>query len=163
MTTAKVMATAMATEAPPTKRRRTSTAAETRGSAPSPDLSEALKQVTFVLQLVEGSESGKHPSLLGPLFNTLSQLQHFRAILGSELGYLQTLVLQSLLTILETNNDAKVFKVDPAAGHGDLLMNCIQKSSSPAVQNKALLLVASLAKIAPELQGFWHNLMLCAR
>lgn len=144
-------ATAMATEAPPTKRRRTSAAAETRGSAPSPDLSEALKQVTFVLQLVEGSESGKHPSLLGPLFSTLSQLQHFRAILGSELGYLQTLVLQSLLTILETNNDAKVFKVDPAAGHGDLLMNCIQKSSSPAVQNKALLLVASLAKIAPEL------------
>ncbi len=41
--------------------------------------------------------------------------------------------------------------IDSTGGHGDLLVNCIQKSSSPAVQSTALLLVASLAKVAPDL------------
>ncbi|KAK8873259.1 armadillo-type protein [Apiospora arundinis] len=141
----------LATEPPTTKRRRTSSASDSRGNIQVPDLSLVLKQVTFVLQLVDGPEAGKHPSLLNPLFNTLSQLQQYRAILGSELGYLQSLVLQSLLSILETQKDNKDLKIDSSGGHGDLLVNCIQRSSSPAVQNKALLLVASLAKIAPEL------------
>lgn len=141
----------LATEPPAGKRRRTSSTSESRGNIQVPDLSLALKQVTFVLQLVDGSEAGKHPSLLNPLFNTLSQLQQYRAILGSELGYLQSLVLQSLLSILEGHIDSKDLKIDGSGGHGDLLVNCIQRSSSPAVQNKALLLVASLAKIAPEL------------
>ncbi|KAK8083591.1 snoRNA-binding rRNA-processing protein UTP10 [Apiospora saccharicola] len=141
----------LATEPPAGKRRRTSSTSDSRANVQVPDLSLALKQVTFVLQLVDGSEAGKHPSLLNPLFNTLSQLQQYRAILGSELGYLQSLVLQSLLSILETHKDNKDLKIDSSGGHGDLLVNCIQRSSSPAVQNKALLLVASLAKIAPEL------------
>ncbi|KAK8048515.1 armadillo-type protein [Apiospora phragmitis] len=141
----------LATEPPANKRRRASSTSDARGNTQVPDLSLALKQVTFVLQLVDGSEAGKHPSLLNPLFNTLSQLQHYRAILGSELGYLQSLVLQSLLSILEAHKDNKDLKIDSSGGHGDLLVNCIQRSSSPAVQNKALLLVASLAKIAPNL------------
>ncbi|KAK8090131.1 BP28CT domain-containing protein [Apiospora hydei] len=141
----------LVTEPPANKRRRASSTSDARGNHPVPDLSLALKQVTFVLQLVDGSEAGKHPSLLNPLFNTLSQLQQYRAILGSELGYLQSLVLQSLLSILEAHKDSKDLKIDSSGGHGDLLVNCIQRSSSPAVQNKALLLVASLAKIAPNL------------
>ncbi|KAK8126102.1 uncharacterized protein PG998_001861 [Apiospora kogelbergensis] len=140
----------LAAEPPVNKRRRTSSTSE-RSNIQVPDLSLALKQVTFVLQLVDGPEAGKHPSLLKPLFNTLSQLQQYRAILGSELGYLQSLTLQSLLSILETHKDSKEFKIDSSGGYGDLLVNCIQRSSSPAVQNKALLLVASLAKIAPNL------------
>ncbi|KAK7952503.1 armadillo-type protein [Apiospora aurea] len=141
----------LATEPPANKRRRASSTSDARSNVQVPDLSLALKQVTFVLQLVDGSEAGKHSSLLNPLFNTLSQLQQYRAILGSELGYLQSLVLQSLLSILEAHKDSKDLKIDGSGGHGDLLVNCIQKSSSPAVQNKALLLVASLAKIAPNL------------
>lgn len=142
----------MANETPPSKRRRTSSS-EARGAISQPDhgLTQALRQVTFVLQLVEGSDPAKHPHILNALFNTLSELQHFRTLLGSELGYLQNLVLRSLLAIVPAYRDDKALKIDGSGGHGDLLVSCIQKSSSPAVQNTALLLVASLASVAPEL------------
>ncbi|KAK6088126.1 ssu processome component [Seiridium cupressi] len=148
----------MTSETPPNKRRRTSSS-ETRGLATQPDhgLTQALRQVTFVLQLVEGSDPAKHPQLLNALFNTLSELQHFRTMLGSELGYLQNLVLRSLLAMVPAYRDDKTLKVDGSGGHGDLLVNCIQKSSSPAVQNTALLLVASLASVAPDL--ILHSVM----
>ncbi|ETS84708.1 U3 small nucleolar RNA-associated protein 10 [Pestalotiopsis fici W106-1] len=142
----------MANETPPNKRRRTSSS-ESRGAVSQADhgLTQALRQVTFVLQLVEGSDPAKHPHILNALFNTLSELQHFRTLLGSELGYLQNLVLRSLLAIVPAYRDDKTLKIDGSSGHGDLLVSCIQKSSSPAVQNTALLLVASLASVAPEL------------
>ncbi|KAI0128707.1 BP28CT domain-containing protein [Xylariales sp. AK1849] len=143
----------LATEAPPSKRRRTSSSESSRGVGMQADhgMADALKQVTFVLELVEGSDPAKHPHLLDALFNTLSELQQFRSILGSELGYLQNLVLRSLLAIVPAYKDDNTLKIDGTGGHGDLLVNCIQKSSSPAVQNTALLLVASLASVAPDL------------
>ncbi|KAH8205749.1 hypothetical protein TruAng_000025 [Truncatella angustata] len=148
----------MTTESPPSKKRRTSSSG-TRAIITRPDhgLTQALKQVTFVLQLVEGSDPAKHPQLLNDLFNTLSELQHFRTLLGSELGYLQNLVLRSLLAMVPAYKDDKTLKIDGSGGHGDLLVNCIQKSSSPAVQNTALLLVASLASVAPDL--ILHSVM----
>ena len=149
----------MATEPSPNKRRRTSSSEGHRGisTQATPELASALKQVTFVLQLVEGSNPEKHPELLNALFNTLSELQHFRALVGSELGYLQNLVLRSLLAMVPAYKNSNELKIDRSGGHGDLLVNCIQKTSSPAVQSSALLLVASLANVAPEL--ILHSVM----
>ncbi|KAI1368411.1 armadillo-type protein [Xylaria arbuscula] len=143
----------LADEPPPGKRRRTSSSETHRGlgSQATPEISATLKQVTFVLQLVEGSNPEQHPELLNALFNTLSELQHFRVLVGSELGYLQSLVLRSLLAMVPAYKDSAELTIDSTGGHGDLLVNCIQKSSSPAVQSTALLLVASLAKVAPDL------------
>ncbi|KAJ8123803.1 hypothetical protein ONZ43_g332 [Nemania bipapillata] len=143
----------MADEPPPGKRRRTSSSETHRGlgTQATPEISATLKQVTFVLQLVEGSNPEQHPELLNALFNTLSELQHFRVLVGSELGYLQSLVLRSLLAMVPAYKDNAGLTIDSTGGHGDLLVNCIQKSSSPAVQSTALLLVASLAKVAPGL------------
>ncbi|KAJ1335134.1 U3 small nucleolar RNA-associated protein 10 [Microdochium nivale] len=143
----------MATEPPPGKRRRTSSSEAHRGvgTQTTPEITATLKHVTFVLQLVEGSAPEKHPELLNPLFNALSELQHYRVIVGSELGYLQNLVLRSLLAIVPAYKESPSLKIDGSGGHGDLLVNCIQKSSSPAVQSSALLLIASLAKVAPDL------------
>ncbi|KKY39373.1 putative u3 small nucleolar rna-associated protein 10 [Diaporthe ampelina] len=89
-------------------------------------------------------------STCSSLFMVLSELQTFRTLIGSELGYLQNLVLSSLLAMMPTYRDDKNLKIDTSVGHGDVLVSCIQKSSSPAVQNSALLLVASLAKTAPD-------------
>ncbi len=149
----------MATEPSPNKRRRTSSSETHRGvsAQATPELASALKQVTFVLQLVEGSNPENHPQLLNTLFNTLSEIQHFRALVGSELGYLQNLVLRSLLAMVPAYKNNNELKIDRSGGHGDLLVNCIQKSSSPAVQSSALLLVASLANAAPEL--ILHSVM----
>ncbi|KAI1417626.1 hypothetical protein F5Y13DRAFT_201196 [Hypoxylon sp. FL1857] len=143
----------MATEPPSGKRRRTSSSEAHRGlgTQPTPELSAMLRQVTFVLQLVEGSNPEKHPELLNALFNALSELQHFRVLVGSELGYLQNLILRSLLAMVPAYKNNQSLKIDSTGGHGDLLVNCIQKSSSPSVQNTALLLVASLANVAPDL------------
>ncbi|KAI0180019.1 hypothetical protein GGR52DRAFT_529399 [Hypoxylon sp. FL1284] len=146
-------ATKLAAEPPSGKRRRTSSSEAHRGlgTQPTPELTGMLRQVTFVLQLVEGSDPEKHPELLNALFNALSELQHFRVLVGSELGYLQNLILRSLLAMVPAYKNNKSLKIDSTGGHGDLLVNCIQKSSSPSVQNTALLLVASLASVAPDL------------
>lgn len=145
--------TKMITEPPPNKRRRVSSTDGNRGlvTQVAPELSHALRRVTFVLQLLENSEPSSHPELLNGLFTTLSELQHFRTVVGSELGYLQNLVLRSLLAMMPTYKANKNLSIDNSGGYGDLLVNCIQKSSSPVVQNAALLLIASLATTAPDL------------
>ncbi|UNI14174.1 snoRNA-binding rRNA-processing protein utp10 [Purpureocillium takamizusanense] len=145
--------TKMITEPPPNKRRRTSSSDGNRGliTQMTPELSQALRKVTFVLQLVENSDPVSHPQLLDGLFTALSELQHFRTVVGSELGYLQNLILRSLLAMMPAYRDNKSLKIDSSGGYGDLLVNCIQKSSSPVVQNAALLLVANLATTAPNL------------
>ncbi|KAH7162455.1 armadillo-type protein [Dactylonectria estremocensis] len=145
--------TKMITEPPPNKRRRTSSSDGNRGliTQVTPELSQALRKVTFVLQLVENSEPVEHPELLDGLFTALSELQHFRTVVGSELGYLQNLILRSVLAMMPAYKANKKLKIDSSGGYGDLLVNCIQKSSSPVVQNAALLLIASLATTAPNL------------
>lgn len=145
--------TKMVTEPPPNKRRRTSSTEGNRGmiTQASPELSQALRRITFVLQLVENSEPVTHPELLDGLFTALAELQHFRTVVGSELGYLQNLILRSLLAMMPAYKADKSLKISASGGYGDLLVNCIQKSSSPVVQNAALLLIASFATTAPNL------------
>jgi len=141
------------TDSPPaTKRRRTSHGEVARTPVQdSAQLSAAIKRVTFVLQLVHGSEPASHPQLLRPLFNTLAELQHFKAHAASELAYLQGLILECLLAIFHAEKSNPKLKLDKAAVRADLLVDCIQKTSSPQVQNTALLLVACLAGSAPDL------------
>ncbi|KAG5981967.1 hypothetical protein E4U55_002453 [Claviceps digitariae] len=145
--------TKMITEPLPNKRRRTSSSDANRIliTQVTPELSEALRKFTFVLQLVDNSDPVSHPELLDGLFTALSELQHFRTVVGSELGYLQNLILRSLLAMMPAYKADKGLKIDSSGGYGDLLVNCIQKSSSPVVQNAALLLVANLATTAPNL------------
>lgn len=140
-------------DAPPaTKRRRTSHGEVARTPVQdTAQLTAAISKVTFVLQLVHSSEPASHPQLLRSLFNTLAELQHFKAQVASELAYLQGLVLECLLAILQAEKTKAKTKLDKAAVRADLLVDCIQKTSSPQVQNVALLLVACLAESAPDL------------
>ncbi|CAK7202611.1 snoRNA-binding rRNA-processing protein utp10 [Sporothrix eucalyptigena] len=142
----------MATDAPPNKRRRTSSSEHNRGQRiqANSELRLLVNRATFILQLVQGSKPAEHPELLSNLFVVLSDLQILRSYVGSELGYLQNVVLSCLLAMMPAYQSNKNLKIDTTVGHGDVLVNCIHKSSSPAVQNTALLLVASLAKTAPD-------------
>ncbi|KAH6850152.1 U3 small nucleolar RNA-associated protein 10 [Chaetomium sp. MPI-CAGE-AT-0009] len=142
----------LATEKPANKRRRVSTTEQSRSVSlqSSPELKGALNKTTFVLELVQESHPENHPELLPSLFTTLSDLHHLSTLIGSELGYLQNLVLSSLLAMMPAYKDNKNLTIDASVGHGDILATCIQKSSSPAVINAALLLVASLARTAPD-------------
>src|SRR5436305_4440189 len=92
-----------------------------------------------------------HTPLLGSLFKALAELQHFKNHVGSELGYLQGLVLSSLLAIMTAYQTDRNLKLNRSAVRVDLLVDCVQKTSNPQVQNSALLMIANLAEIASEL------------
>lgn len=141
-----------ATETPATKRRRVSAAERPRnlGAQSSVDYKETISRITFILEIVQESSPQTHPELLPSLFTALSDLQHLRALVGSELGYLQNMVLSSLLAMIPAYQNNKALTIDASVGHGDILASCIQRSTSPTVINAALLLVASLAKTAPD-------------
>lgn len=142
----------LADEPPATKRRRTSHGEVARTTIrDSSLLAGAVRKVTFVLQLVDESEPEKHLPLLKSLFNFLAELQHFKLQIGSELGYLQGLVLSSLLAIMGAYKADRSLTLDRSAIRADLLVDCVQKATSPQVQNAALLLIASLAGVAPDL------------
>ncbi|OBT76755.1 hypothetical protein VF21_04511 [Pseudogymnoascus sp. 05NY08] len=137
---------------PATKRRRVSHGEIAK--TPVQDmksLTGAVHKVSFVLQMVDNSSPEKHVALLPGLFNALSELQHFKSQVGSELGYLQGLVLSSLLSIMKAHKADPRLKLDRSAVRADLLVDCVQKTASPQVQNAALLLIANLASTAPEL------------
>ncbi|RDW71266.1 hypothetical protein BP6252_07829 [Coleophoma cylindrospora] len=145
-------ATKLSDSPPATKRRRTSHGEVAKTSLQDPaQLSAAIQKVTFVLQLVDGSNPAGHPELLGDLFNVLAELQHFKAQVSSELAYLQGLVLGSMVAIMQAHKSDPNMKLDRSTVRADLLVDCVQKTASPQVQNSALLLIASLAATAPEL------------
>ncbi|KFY16939.1 hypothetical protein V491_05164, partial [Pseudogymnoascus sp. VKM F-3775] len=137
---------------PATKRRRVSHGEIAK--TPVQDmrsLTGAVHKVSFVLQMVDNSNPENHVALLPGLFNALAELQHFKSQVGSELGYLQGLVLSSLLSIMKAHKADPRLKLDRSAVRADLLVDCVQKTASPQVQNAALLLIANLASTAPEL------------
>ncbi|KAK4179285.1 hypothetical protein QBC36DRAFT_298655 [Triangularia setosa] len=141
----------MATEAPANKRRRTSTASQAVSSnVISPEVHRAVKKMNFVLELVHGSKPENHPELLPSLFTTLTDIHHLRKLVGSELGYMQTLVLSSIGAMIPAYDNNKDLTIDASVGYGDVLAACVQNSSSTQVTNEALLVVASLARTAPD-------------
>ncbi|KAL5627657.1 hypothetical protein BROUX41_003810 [Berkeleyomyces rouxiae] len=127
------------------KRRRVSL----EGPAAAP-ANAALRRATFVLQLVEGAGPANHPQVLSSLFEVLSKLHAFRSVIGSEMGYLQNLILQSILAIIPVYRANSGLTLNIPQSHGELIVNCIQTTASPVVQNSALLVIASLAATAPE-------------
>jgi U3 small nucleolar RNA-associated protein 10 len=161
-------------EGPAKKRRRTSRSELARLDVQSPDdVNKLIRKVTLVLELVEGSTPGEHTALFKNIFAILGDLQQLRQQSGSDLVYLQGLVLSSLTPMVNelkvstqpnlpptkaNNNQTKPDASDyQASVRVDLLIDCIRHSTSPQVQNAALLLIAALASWVPEL--VLHNLM----
>lgn len=140
-------------EQPPAAKRRKTSLGEADRLLPqdSQILTTAIKKINFVLQLVDSAGAENHPELMRSLFNTLAELQHFKSQVSSELAYLQGLVLGGLLSILKAYKRNPNLKMDRSAIRPDLLVDCVQKTALPQVQNSALLLIAALADVAPEL------------
>jgi U3 small nucleolar RNA-associated protein 10 len=155
----------------PQKRRRVSyERASSTISLTAEDSDSAFKRLAFVLELVDSSKPSFHAGLMDGLFRALGELQRFRSEKGSELAYLQTLVLGTLLSMVEaykvshhcrhaqlfldTNKyfqHSSTHKLEDSVFRTDLIVDCVRSSSSRQVQNAALLLVARVASIAPDL------------
>ncbi|KAH8728106.1 U3 small nucleolar RNA-associated protein 10 [Phaeosphaeriaceae sp. PMI808] len=146
-------------EGPPAKkRRRTSRNEMARVELSSPDdVQRLLRKLTLVLELIEGSNPGQHPALFRSLFSVFGELQPLKQQSGSELVYLQSMILGSLTPIVDTLKGQAETVEYQSAVRADLLIDCIRHSTSPQVQNSALLLIANLASWVPDL--ILHSLM----
>jgi U3 small nucleolar RNA-associated protein 10 len=150
--------TAMPEGPPAAKRRRTSRSEMARVELSSQDdVQRLLRKLTLVLELVEGSNPGQHPTLFKNLFGIFAELQPLKQQSGSELVYLQSIILGSLSPIVNTLKEQTDTADYQSAVRADLLIDCIRHSSSPQVQNSALLLISNLASWVPDL--ILHNLM----
>ncbi|KAL1637818.1 snoRNA-binding rRNA-processing protein utp10 [Neofusicoccum ribis] len=135
---------------PAAKRRRTSKAEMARfDTRDTEETTRALEKLTLVLELVESSSPENHPALLCGLFHILGELQQYKIQTSSSLVYLQSLIIGSLLAIVDKMK-ATGAGIDQAAIRADLLVDCVRHTSNPQVQNSALLLVSSLATCVPD-------------
>lgn len=139
-------------ESPPSaKRRRTSRSQMSReGSGELFDVDSNLRRLTLVLELVEASSPGKHPQLVKGLFHVLGELQHFRLQVDSSLVYLQSLIIGSILSIVEQAKRTQSADFDASTIRADLLVDVLRHASNPQLQNTTLLLISSLASWHPD-------------
>ncbi|KAF2621432.1 U3 small nucleolar RNA-associated protein 10 [Macroventuria anomochaeta] len=146
-------------EGPPSKkRRRTSRNEMARVEVSSTDeLQRLLRRLTLVLELIEGSTPGQHPDLFRNLFNVFGDLQPLKQQSGSELVYLQSMILGALTPMVNFFKEHPEVTDYQSAVRADLLIDAIRHSTSPQVQNSALLLISNLATWVPDL--ILHNLM----
>lgn len=137
---------------PAPKRRRTSqnnmVAMTVRDEA---DLGQLMEKMTFILELVDSSSPETHPELADGLFQTLAALHHLKSQIQSGMSYLLSLALGSLLAIVNRSKASAKPQFDTSVIRADLAVDCVRTTDSPQVQNTALLLVAGLSVIAPEL------------
>ncbi|THY68857.1 hypothetical protein D6C97_00073 [Aureobasidium pullulans] len=137
---------------PATKRRRTSRSELAKSQSINvSDLHSVIRRLTLVLELIEGSHPERHPELLKSLFHVLSELQHYRTQLGSNLVYLQQLVIGCLFSIVDSLKQNPNLKVDRSVLRADLIVECVRTSTNAQIHNAALLLISSLASWAPDL------------
>ena len=87
---------------PPVFKRRRTSHGHLNVHDPSDDrnLVSAIRQITFVLELIGDAKTERHPELLGGLFRVMSDLQHFPGHAVTAIGYLQLLALEGMLSIV---------------------------------------------------------------
>ncbi|PIA99384.1 U3 small nucleolar RNA-associated protein 10 [Cercospora beticola] len=137
----------------PAKKQRTSRTSDVSklASIDKSKLDAAIRRITLVLEIVEGSKAEQHPQLLKGLFYLLSELQHYKTLLDSELVYLQGLLINNLLSVVKGLKNASNKDVDRSVVRADLIVDCVRTTSSTQVHQSALLLMSSLASWAPDL------------
>ncbi|KAF8439525.1 armadillo-type protein [Terfezia claveryi] len=111
-----------------------------------------INRLTMALELLESRIVGeKDVGLLKLGFGVLGEVMNVAGEIGIGVGYLLQLILGILSSIVNyiKNSDSPKRKLDGSI-RADVLVNCIRSTQSPQVQNRALLLVAALADVAPE-------------
>ena len=150
--------TKMREHSPANKRRRTSQNQMVPNSLNSPGEMELNMAITtFVLELVDSSKPENRPQLLGPLFQLLAFLHYLKARTRSELPYLLSLNLASILAIVDKAKTSSKPDFETSLIRTELIIDCVRMTENPQVQKVALLLIASLCKIVPD--RVLHNIM----
>lgn len=127
-------------------KRQKMTAVVTAGADNEVDQAVALRRVTVVAELIEGQSPEKHAELLKQLFGVLADIG---SVEYAGIAYLHGVLLSCMSAIIKSFKGTKSINLDSTV-RADVLVNCIRSTSSPQVQNSALLLLASLADVAPD-------------
>ncbi|KAF2860226.1 hypothetical protein K470DRAFT_258190 [Piedraia hortae CBS 480.64] len=107
-----------------------------------------VRKLEMVLEQVESSKPRADTEMLKQLFLVMEKIPDYKKIVGSDLIYLQSLVLGSLHLVV---NCLKEKAVDvPKHIRPDLIVDCIQSTSNTQVHNTGLLLMSSLASWCPD-------------
>ena len=142
---------------PATKRRRTSQGQSMDSELDPKALFVAIRQATLVLELVVDAKVERHPQLLKTLFQLMIDMQQSESLHQAATDYLLVLTMDSMLAILKRAETSVAPQIDHSAIRADALIDCVRTTSSPQARNSALLLVATLATITPEL--VLHSIM----
>lgn len=87
---------------PVSKRRRTSHGHSNEIDAlDRRNLTSAIRQITFVLELVGDAKTERHPELLGGLFQIMCDLQHSSSHPVTAMDYLQVLAVEGMFAIVK--------------------------------------------------------------
>ncbi|KAI5298083.1 snoRNA-binding rRNA-processing protein utp10, partial [Ascosphaera atra] len=109
---------------PAAKRRRTSQNNMVALSLRDPaEVRLLLEKMTFILELVDGSQPEEHPELLGGLFKALGSLHHMKLQMQSEMSYLLSLVLGIMLSIVNKLKETPKAKFDSSLIRADLVID----------------------------------------
>lgn len=114
-------------------------------------INAAIRRITLVLELVEESKPERHSELLKGLFYFLSELHHYKILLDSELVYLQGLIINGLLDVVNGLKSTANKDIDRSVIRADLIVECVRTTSSTQVHHASLLLMSALASWAPDL------------
>lgn len=139
------------------KRRRTSHGASVGAPLVQEALTLSIKQITLVLELVEDARPERHPELLKGLHQVVYDLQHAHDNSKAATDYLLVLSMDCMLAIINGTAVPASPPIDYSIIRTNVLIDCIRTTRSPQVRNSALLLVAALATVTPEL--VLHSLM----
>ncbi|KAI8149580.1 hypothetical protein BJV82DRAFT_708430 [Fennellomyces sp. T-0311] len=116
-----------------------------------------LYELVTVLELIESTVIENDVQLVKRLFNTLA------AMINAELRdapvsleYISQLIMSSLTRIIRSAEEHKIPLEEPSL-RVDAVVQCIRTTSNPQTHNQALLLMATVASIYPEI--VLHNIM----
>ena len=135
---------------PASKRRRTN---ESQAVPVNKNIKLAIiSKATFVLELIDNSSPESRPQLLSSLSDVFMALHQVKLQHQSDMSYLLSLSLGSLLGIVReaASHASRLEKLDLSRLQVDVIMDCVRTTSNPQVQNTALLLIAATAKLFPE-------------
>ena len=127
---------------------------KTNGSKHTPSFDPPKRDIshlTILLETLDASESATDPGLLNKILPIIEDLQQCAQFYASSLAYLQILALRAALRITSFIEQVPHQDFDRSAVRIDMLVDCVKSASNIQVQQAALLLISSLATIAPEL------------
>lgn len=142
-------------ETPKRRRRRSSSFVQLRGGPRDEIAAEAekhLRRTTLILEILEKSASQltDTPRLVSTLFDILEELMALGE--GSHLPVLYTeeLLANCMISLVESLKSKGAKSRELSTLKVGVVVSCIRSSQSPQVQNRLLLLIASLATLCPD-------------